>query len=80
MAARIYRVTNKHSGDVQRYVRANTLNGAIRSYADELFEAAPVTTDDLFQAMNAEGFDVLDAVSPEQLALGGGARPMSKAS
>jgi hypothetical protein len=72
MAARIYRVTNKHSGDVQRYVRANTLNAAVRAYADELFEAAPVTTDEMFKAMSTDGFDVLDAVSPEQLALGGG--------
>lgn len=72
MAARIYRITNKHSGDVQRYVRANTLNAAVRSYANEVFEATPVTTDELYQAMNTDGFDVLDAVSPEQLALGGG--------
>jgi hypothetical protein len=62
---------------VRRYVRANTLNAAVRSYANEVFEAAPVTTDELYQAMNADGFDVLDAVSPEQLALGG-ARAMSK--
>lgn len=72
MAARIYRVTNKHSGDVQRYVRANTLNAAVRAYASEVFEAVPVSTDEMYRAMNADGFDVLDAVSPEQLDLSGG--------
>jgi hypothetical protein len=46
--SRIYTVTNKKTGKVERYVRANTLNAATGE------------------------FHVLDAVAPEQLALGGG--------
>lgn len=70
MTARIYKITNRHSGDVQRYVRANTLNAAVRAYAHELFEASPATTEEMYQAMK-NGFDALDAVEPEQLDLEG---------
>jgi hypothetical protein len=70
--SRIYTVTNKKSGAVARYVRANTLAAAIRAHSHELFDAAPSSTEDLFQAVQAKAFDVLDAVSPEQLDLGGG--------
>jgi len=59
--SRIYKITNRTSGDVQRYVRANTLNAAVRAYAEEIFEAAPITHDDMWQAMK-EGFDALDAI------------------
>lgn len=71
--SRIYQITNKHSGDVQRYVRANTLNGAVRAYSSELFDAAPITTEEMYQAMK-NGFDVLDAIQPEQLDLEGGGK------
>jgi hypothetical protein len=70
--SRIYTVTNKKTGEIVRYVRANTLNAAIRAHAFELFEATASSTEDVFQAVQAKAFDVLDAVSPEQLALGGG--------
>lgn len=69
--SRIYKITNRRSSDVQRYVRAHTLNAAVRAYANEIFLAAPVTTDEMFLAMK-EGFAALDAVAPEQLDLGGG--------
>lgn len=68
--SRIYVVTTKASG-VERYVRANTLNGAIRAIANEDFTALAATTDQLFLAFKA-GFEVLDAIEPEQLDLGGG--------
>jgi hypothetical protein len=70
--SRIYTVTNKKSGEIQRYVRANSLNAAIRAHAHEMFEAVASSTDDVYQAVQAKAFDVLDAVSPEQLSLGGG--------
>jgi hypothetical protein len=70
--SRIYTVTNKKTGKVERYVRANTLNAAVRAHAHELFAAAQASTEDVFQAVQKKSFDVLDAVSPEQLGLGGG--------
>jgi hypothetical protein len=72
--SRIYTVTNKKTGKVERYVRANTLNAAIRAHAHELYDAIAATTEDVFQAMQAGDFHVLDAVAPEQLALGGGSK------
>lgn len=63
---RIYTVRNKTSGKLQRYVRANTLAGAIRAAAEELFTAAPASTEDMFQAAKTGTMDVLDAVKPEQ--------------
>lgn len=70
--SRIYTVTNKKTGEIQRYVRANSLNAAIRAHAHEMFEASASSTDDVYMAVQAKAFDVLDAVSPEQLNLGGG--------
>jgi hypothetical protein len=72
--SRIYTVTNKKTGEVVRYVRANTLNAAVRAHAYELFEAAQSSTEDIYQATLKKAFDVLDAASPEQLALGGAKR------
>jgi hypothetical protein len=70
--SRIYKVINRATGKVQRYVRANTLNAAVRAYANELYVAEPATTEDMWQAFNdKENFDALDAVAPEQLNLGG---------
>jgi hypothetical protein len=70
--SRIYTVTNKKTGEIQRYVRANTLAGAIRAHANEIFDATASSTEDVFQAVQAKAFDVLDTVAPEQLNLGGG--------
>lgn len=58
-------MTNKKTGQIQRYVRANSLNAAVRAAAHELFEAAASSTDDVYQAVQAKAFDVLDAVAPE---------------
>lgn len=63
--SRIYTVTNKKTGKVERYVRANTLNSAVRAHAQELFAATQSSTDELFQATKAGSFFVLDAVESE---------------
>jgi hypothetical protein len=65
--SRIYIVTHRPDGAVARYVRANSLNGAIRAYATECYEASAATTEQVFQAMKAGAFEVLDAVAPEQI-------------
>lgn len=70
--SRIYTVTDKKTGKVERYVRANTLNAAVRAHAHELFAATQTSTEEVFQAVQAKAFNVLDAVAPEQLGLGGG--------
>lgn len=62
---RIYVVTAKNGG-AERYVRANTLNAAVRAVADENFVAAAATTEQMYQAMGA-GSKVLDAVAPAQM-------------
>jgi hypothetical protein len=67
MASRIYVVRDRIAGDVVRYVRANNLNGAVKAFANEAYHAEPLSTDDMFQAMKAGDFEVLDAVAPEQL-------------
>ena len=63
--SRIYLVLDK-KGAVVRYVRANTLNAAVRAHAAEKFTAKPATTDDVYHAMT-HGADVLDVVAPEQM-------------
>lgn len=63
--SRIYTITDR-MGCVVRYVRAHTLNGAVRAYANEHFKASASSTDELFQAQKAGEFDVLDAIDPEQ--------------
>jgi hypothetical protein len=63
--SRIYVVTNKETGKVARYVRAKTLNAAVRAHAEELFEANAATTEDVFQAAKSGGFKVLDAIKEE---------------
>jgi len=72
--SRIYTVTNKKSGEIVRYVRANTLNAAIRALAFELYESSPTTAVDMFDASKAGPLNVLEAVAPEQLGLGGAKR------
>lgn len=61
--SRIYVVRKRDAqGALVRYVRANTLNGAVRAVAEELFTAAATTTEEVFQAMKSGHFDVLDAL------------------
>ena len=60
--SRIYAVSDKKSGKVVRYVRAKTLNGAVRAAAAELYDAKATTTDDIYLAAKAGSFTVLDAV------------------
>ena len=64
--ARIYVVIDRATGKVARYVRARTLSGALRAVAEELFTAEHASTETIFQAMNKPGFDVLNAIEPEQ--------------
>jgi hypothetical protein len=59
--SRIYLVTDGKSGKVLRHVRANTLSGAIRAHAEELFEARTATAEDIVAAASAGNLDVLDA-------------------
>ena len=72
MASRIYKVVSRDKGVLQRFVRANTLNAAVRASAEELFVATPATAEDMVVAFDAGVGHVLDAVAPEQLNLGGG--------
>lgn len=58
---RLYAVTDLSTGYVIRYVRAATLNSAIRAVADERFAAAPMSADAVYAAMR-QGADVLDVV------------------
>jgi len=64
--ARIYVVLDK-KGQIARFVRANTLNAAVRAHAAEKYTAVPASTEDIYQAVTMAAFDVLDAVAPEQL-------------
>ena len=52
--SKIYLITSKSDQSVIRYVRANTLNGAIRALTDELYEV---------EAMGAEERTVLNVVA-----------------
>lgn len=67
--SRIYVVTSRKGGDVVRYVRAHTLNAAIRAAAAELFQSEALTTDQMYRAMQAGKFDVLDSIEPTQVDL-----------
>jgi hypothetical protein len=68
----MYQITDRKSGHVKRFVRANTLNAAVRAHANEVFAATRMSPEEMFQAMKAGDFDALDAVAPEQLGFGGG--------
>ena len=63
--SRIYVITSKATGGHVRYVRSNSLNGAVRALANEIFEARAATTEDVFQASKDKSFDVLDALVGE---------------
>lgn len=72
--SRIYIITDKTTKRVARYVRANSLNDAVRALIDELYSAEAASelysveaasTDQMFAAMKAGNMDVLDAVKGE---------------
>lgn len=58
--SRIYVVTDRET-QIDHYVRANSLNGAVRAVANEKYTAKTATTEQLFQAYKI-GITVLDAV------------------
>jgi hypothetical protein len=61
--SRLYLVTHKATDLPARYVRAHTLNGAIRAVASELFEARTASAEDIWEASKEPGFEVLDALN-----------------
>jgi hypothetical protein len=69
--SRIYNVSAKATGVSLRYVRANSLNAAVRAYAHEVVVAKAMTPDEVYAAMK-EDREVLDAVAPEQPEIGAG--------
>jgi hypothetical protein len=56
---RLYVVTDVATGAVIRYVRAASLNSAVRAVANERFDAAVMSADAVYTALRA-GADVLD--------------------
>lgn len=58
--SRIYVVTDRGLKSAVRWVRANTLAGAMRAVAGELFEVHAATSDEVYRAMST-GVGVLDA-------------------
>lgn len=60
--SRIYVVSHK-SGFTARYVRAATLNGAIRALAGEIFTARAASAEDIVGASKDGEFSVLDALA-----------------
>jgi hypothetical protein len=72
MASRIYTITDKKTFETKRFVRDNTMNAAVRAYAEEIFLVGPSSAEEMVDAAKKGALSVLDAVAPEQLALGGG--------
>jgi hypothetical protein len=70
--SRIYLVTDRLSGDVIRYVRAATLNGAVRAAANEAWLARSASADELYLALRTkvEVLDALEDSPPEAPPLG----------
>jgi hypothetical protein len=62
---RIYLVTDRATENVVRFVRASTLNSAVRAVANELFAARSATTEELYQAYKTPGLEVLDAIEDD---------------
>jgi hypothetical protein len=58
--SRIYVVTDRGLKSAVRWVRANTLAGALRAVAEELFEVHAASSDEVYRAMST-GVKVLDA-------------------
>jgi hypothetical protein len=56
---RLYVVTDVATGAVIRYVRAASLNSAVRAVANERFDAAVMSADAVYTALRA-GSNVLD--------------------
>lgn len=63
--SRIYLVSVKDTTRPVRYVRANTLSGAIRAFANEIYEARPATSEDMWQASKGGDLAVLDALEEQ---------------
>lgn len=63
--SRIYIVSSLKDKQVVRFVRANTLNAAVRALAGELYTAQAATHDELFAAAKGGKFDVLNAVEEQ---------------
>ena len=63
--SRIYKVTEKKTGTVARWVRAANLNSAIRAHAHELVESDTASADDIVTASAAGKVDILDASADE---------------
>ena len=61
---RIYVIVDKET-KVERFVRAKTLNGAVRAVAGEKFTGAAASTEQMFQAYK-QGLEVLDASKEEE--------------
>lgn len=66
--SRIYEIRSKMGASL-RYVRANSLNGAVRAYSDEVMVAKAMSPDEVYAAMKDDK-EVLDAVAPEQMEFG----------
>jgi hypothetical protein len=62
--SRIYVVTDRET-QVERYVRAKSLNGAIRAVAAEKYTGKSASTEQMFLAFKA-GLEVLDAVDSDE--------------
>ena len=67
--SRIYLVTHRRTdtlteeGTLVRFVRASTMNGAIRAVAADLFHVEPASTDDIVRASQNGSLDILDALA-----------------
>ncbi len=61
---RLY-IVSDWQGKIVRYVRATTLQAAIRAHWADQFKARPASTEEMFQAFKGGEFEVLDAVKQE---------------
>ena len=61
--SRIYIVTHSRQDNLIRFVRAQTLNGAVRALARDLFHVVPASTDQIVEAAQAGTLDILDALA-----------------
>jgi hypothetical protein len=70
--SKIYKVSKLRGDECVHYVRANTLNAALRAVSTMYFVGGAATTEEMYQALAKGNFEVIDAVKAEQLELGGG--------
>jgi len=61
--SKIYIVTHAKAGSLIRFVRAQTLNGAVRAVARDLFAVTAASTDQLVEAAANGSLDILDALA-----------------